>query len=97
MDGDTHSLAETTDGAPLAGRARRRDHGIRVVFERADGVVCSQVFVTIESAERKVGKVRERGLQAQMQLVRLVPVGIELDTTTVPSSAVDLLDGGWSE
>lgn len=77
----------TTEGAPkitgrrspstiadLAARARRHDHGVLVLSERRDGVVCAQVFADLGAAERKVWRTRERGLSASLTLVRLLPV-----------------------
>lgn len=58
---------------PLA-RARRHDHAVLVLAERADGVVCSQLFTNLAAAERKVLRTRERGLSASLTLVRLLPL-----------------------
>lgn len=65
------SLAETAD---LAHRAARHDHAVRVLFERADGVVASQLFTSLPAAEKKLRRTRERGLFADLHLVRLLPV-----------------------
>ncbi|HET8536115.1 MAG TPA: hypothetical protein VFL73_02945 [Solirubrobacteraceae bacterium] len=87
-----HSLARPTD-APLL--AKRRDYGVRVTFERADGRVCAQVFANLDAAERKARRCRERGLLAQLHLVRLVPVGVVPDDVSVPALAALLeQDGG---
>lgn len=45
-----------------------------VLAERRDGIVTSQVYADLGAAERKVWRTREKGLQASLQLVRLVPV-----------------------
>lgn len=58
----------------IASLARRHDFGLLVVAERRDGVLVSQVFASLEAAERKITRTRERGLSASMTLVRLVPV-----------------------
>lgn len=69
----------------LAARARRHDHGVLVVAERADGTVTSQVYENLGAAERKVWRTRARGLSATLTLVRLVPV---------PFTTFDELGGG---
>lgn len=67
----TQSLIEDTD---ILSRARRHDHALLVVAERADRVVTTQVFMSLEAAERKVARTHERGLVASMHLVKLTPV-----------------------
>lgn len=94
FDGDTHSLANTADSAPLATRARRHDYAVRVVSECRDGVLVTQYMTDLPAADRKRRRTLERGLRCELRLVRIVPVGVELDTTTVPTTVVDLLEGG---
>ena len=64
----TQSLIEDTD---ILSRARRHDHALLVVAERADRVITTQVFMSLEAAERKVARTRERGLAASLHLVRV--------------------------
>lgn len=57
----------------LRTRAKRHDYALLVLAERADGVICSQIYTNLPAAERKVTRTRARGLQASLTLVRLVP------------------------
>lgn len=72
------------------GRARR--YAAYVLAERIDGRIVGQVYTSLPPAERKVARAKARGLRATITLVELVPVGIDLDTSTVPSSVAGLLD-----
>lgn len=65
------TMTESTDIGLLA---RRHEYGLLVTSRRADDVVVSQVFTTLASAERKVQRAQERGLDASVTLVRIVPV-----------------------
>lgn len=89
FDGDTHSLANTAD-VPLV--ARRAEFGVLVTAQRRDGVVTQQVMRNLGAAERKRDRCLAAGLRCELLLVRLVPIGIELDTTTVPSSVLEIFD-----
>ena len=60
--------------ADLRTRAKRHDYALLVLAERADGVICSQIYTNLPAAERKVSRTRGRGLQASVTLVRLVSV-----------------------
>ena len=42
--------------------------------ERRDGVLVSQVMLSLDAAEKKVTRTRGRGLHASVTLVRLVSV-----------------------
>ncbi|TWE13262.1 hypothetical protein [Rudaeicoccus suwonensis] len=81
-------LSSTIAEADLIARAKRHDYAIRVVFERADGRVCSQMYADLSAAERKQVRCHERGLQATLTLVRLVPVH------HVTADLLALVDGG---
>ena len=59
---------------PILSRARRHDHALMVLAERADGIVVTQLYQHLTAAERRVRRTRERGLAASMHLVRLTPV-----------------------
>lgn len=83
------SLATTTD-LPLL--TRRPDYGVLVTAERADGAVASQVYRNLGAAERKRTRCHERGLRAELLLVRLVPVGVL--PLAVPALEELLQDGG---
>lgn len=74
--------------ADIARMARRHEYAVRVVFERADHVFCSQVMTNLYAAERKVRRCHERGLSASMSLVRIVPVPM------VTSDDLALVAGG---
>ena len=58
----------------LRTRAKRHDYALLVLAERADGVICSQIYTNLPAAERKVHRTRSRGLSASVTLVRLVSV-----------------------
>lgn len=74
-EGDAQNRLATYDqSTELAARARRAEFGVRVLAERRDGVVVAQVYSDLPAAERKVSRTRERGLRAELHLVRLVPV-----------------------
>ena len=60
--------------ADLRTRAKRHDYALLVLAERADGVICSQIYTNLLAAERKVHRTRSRGLSASVTLVRLVSV-----------------------
>ena len=60
--------------ADLRTRAKRHDYALLVTTERRDGVLVSQVVVSLAAAERKVTTARARGLMASVTLVRLVAV-----------------------
>ncbi|USQ78297.1 hypothetical protein NF556_11595 [Ornithinimicrobium faecis] len=77
--------------APLASRARRHDYAVRVVSERRDGVLVTQYMTDLPAADRKRRRTLERGLRCELHLVRIVPVGLTLDTSVVPSAVADLL------
>lgn len=94
FDGDTHSLAAATDSVPLARRARRHDYAVRVVSERRDGVLVTQYMTDLPAADRKRRRTLERGLRCELHLVRIIPVGLPLDTSTVPAEVADLLAEG---
>lgn len=84
----------STQSTDLAARARRHDFAVRVLAERRDGVVVAQVYADLPAAERKVARTRERGLSAQMHLVRLVPVGVTpLPVVCTAEQLADLVDG----
>lgn len=68
------SPQSTRNSADLARLARRHDFGVLVLAERRDGVVVTQVFASLDAAERKVCRTHERGLSASLTLVRLTPV-----------------------
>lgn len=82
---------DDTASAPLAGRARRHDYAVRVVSERRDGVLVTQYMTDLPAADRKRRRTLERGLRCELHLVRIVPVGLTLDTSVVPSAVADLL------
>lgn len=63
-----------TDPTDIGRLARRHDFALLVTSQRADGIVVSQVYASLQSAERKVQRAQERGLEAAMSLVRIVPV-----------------------
>lgn len=85
---------ESTVSAPLASRARRHDYAVRVVSERRDGVLVTQYMTDLPAADRKRRRTLERGLRCELHLVRIVPVGLALDTTTAPTGLADLLAEG---
>ena len=58
--------------ADLRTRAKHHGYALLVLAERADGVICSQIYTNLPAAERKVTRTRARGLQASVTLVRLV-------------------------
>lgn len=60
-------------GTDIERLARRHEYALRVVAQRADGVVVTQFYTNLPAAERKVARVRERGLSAALSLVRVVP------------------------
>lgn len=74
--------ATSPDAALLT---RRPDYGVLVTFERADGAVASQVYRNLGAAERKRTRCQERGLRAELLLVRLLPVGVLPLAPSVPS------------
>lgn len=53
---------------------RRREYAVRVWAERADGVLTEQLYASIDAATAKVRRTHERGLNARVELVRVVPV-----------------------
>lgn len=57
--------------ADIEARAQRVEFALLVLSERADGVICSQLYTNLKAAERKVARTRERNLSARMTLVRL--------------------------
>lgn len=59
------------DIADIEARAERVEFALLVLSERADGVICSQLYTNLKAAERKVARTRERDLWARMTLVRL--------------------------
>lgn len=75
----------TIPRSDLAACARRPDYGVLVTFERADGAVASQVYRNLGAAERKRTRCHERGLRAELLLVRLLPVGVLPLAPSVPS------------
>lgn len=60
--------------ADLRTRTRRCDYGLLVTTERKDGVLVSQIMLSLDAAEKKVHRTRSRGLHASVTLVRLVSV-----------------------
>ena len=85
---------ESTAPEPLASRARRHDYAVRVVSERRDGVLVTQYMTDLPAADRKRRRTLERGLRCELHLVRIVPVGLALDTTTAPTGLAELLAEG---
>ncbi|EWT06322.1 hypothetical protein N864_22615 [Intrasporangium chromatireducens Q5-1] len=83
-DPKTFGGVESQSTADLTARARRHDYALRVVSERADGVLVVQFYTNLPAAERKVTRTRERGLRADLSLVRL---------TAVPFAVLDTLGG----
>ena len=65
--------SQSTD---FAARARRHDYAVRVVSERADGVLVTQLMTDLPAAERKRRRTHERGLRCELHLVRITPVGL---------------------
>lgn len=94
----TQAASSAPQSTDLSSRARRADYGIRVTYERADGVICAQVFAHLPSAERKLRRTHERGLRGELSLVRLTPVGLAADPLVPDAVALaELLadlDGG---
>lgn len=72
----TTVVSSSPQSTDLAARARRHDFAVRVVSERADGVLVAQFYTNLPAAERKLARTQERGLRAEMHLVRIVPVGV---------------------
>lgn len=91
QDRITAECSDAEQSTDLAARVRRHRYALYVLAERADGRIVGQVYTSLHPAERKVARTRERGLRATMSLVELRPIGLELDTSTVPSSVADLL------
>jgi hypothetical protein len=58
----------------VAARAARHDYALRVVSQRADGILVTQFYTNLPAAERKVTRTRDRGLSADLSLVRITPV-----------------------
>lgn len=71
-----HPIADPDD---LARLARRHDYALRVVTERSDGVLVTQLFTSMHPAERKVARARERHLRAHITLVKLTAVPFDLE------------------
>lgn len=80
LEADPKSLDGLTpkDTRDIAALARRHDYALRVVTERSDGVLVTQLFTSMHPAERKVARTRERGLRAHVTLVKLTAVPFEL-------------------
>lgn len=55
-------------------RSRRHDYALLVTYERADGRVCNQLYTNLPAAERRVARVKERGLQAVLTAVQILPL-----------------------
>lgn len=91
LSSDDTTTIPTPTGAALL--ARRHQFAIYVLSERADGRIVGQVYTSLPAAERKAARTRERGLHAVLSLVELRPVGLELDTTNVPSTVAALFGG----
>lgn len=66
---------DSTDPIDVVRLAQRHDYAVLVSAERVDGVVTQQVYTNLPAAERKLARNHERGLNATLCLVRLVPVG----------------------
>lgn len=49
---------------------------MRVVSERRDGVLVTQIMTDLPAAERKRRRTLERGLRCELHLVRITPVGL---------------------
>lgn len=62
------------DDATQTHAVRPHMFAVLVVAERADGVLVSQVFMSLDAAERKVQRTRDRGLSASLTLVRIAAV-----------------------
>lgn len=75
----TFKLDMSVAARDVLARVKRHDFAVRVVFERADGVVCSQIYASLDAAERRVRRCHERNLAASMCLVRLVPVASAIE------------------
>ncbi|YAL82845.1 hypothetical protein ACMYYO_13120 [Dermacoccaceae bacterium W4C1] len=72
------SIAPTTDApqrsVDFTELSTRRDFYVRVYSQRRDGIVAVQVFADLRSAERKVDRVRSKGLAARLELIRVISV-----------------------
>lgn len=91
----TAAGSSTDKSTDLERLAARHDYAVRVVAERADGVLVTQFYSNLPAAERKVTRTRDRGLRADMHLVRVVPVGVvPLPLVATVDDLVRLVDEG---
>lgn len=75
---DARRLARS-DLFALAGR---REYAVRVVSQRRDGILVTQIFADLKAAERKAARVRSHALDVRLELVRVMPV-MPLDDESV--------------
>ena len=85
----------TSNDSDLAARARRHDYAVRVVSERRDGVLVTQVMTNLPAAEAKRARTLARGLRCELHLVRITPVGLTpLPMVPTTEHLADLLGVG---
>lgn len=76
QDRSATKLPDTAQSTDWAARARRHDYAVRVVSERRDGVLVTQIMTDLPAAERKRSRTLARGLRCELHLVCIVPVGV---------------------
>lgn len=64
----------TASRRDLFALAGRREYAVRVISQRRDGILVTQLYADLKAAERKADRVRAHGLDVRLELVRITPV-----------------------
>lgn len=75
----TSIVPQSDDSRRLARRdlfdlAGRREYAVRVISQRRDGILVTQLYGDLKAAEKKADRTRARGLDVRLELVRVTPV-----------------------